>query len=184
MLNLMNVQSATPYFDRLYDLTKEKTLAYITAKCSSIADVQDIFQETYTEIYSVILKKGEKYVENETAFVMRVAKRKLAQFYKKAKRQRLIEMPLCNDEDENIDIPDEIDIEDELIDRETVKRLFEKLSEKPLDVQKVFHLRFGLDMKLSEIAELMELSPSNVRHKLYRTIKEMRQYLSEEDKIK
>ena len=93
-------------------------------------------------------------------------------------------MPMCNDEGENIDIPDEIDIEDELIDRETVKRLFEKLSEKPLDVQKIFHLRFGLDMKLSEIADLMELSQSNVRHKLYRTINEMRQYLSEEDKIK
>ncbi|MGN1117972.1 MAG: RNA polymerase sigma factor [Acutalibacteraceae bacterium] len=179
----MNVQSATPYFDRLYGLTKEKTLAYITAKCSSIADVQDIFQETYAEIYSVILKKGEKYVENETAFVMRVTKRKLAQFYKKAKRQRLIELPICNDEDENIDIPDEIDIEDELIDKDTVKRLFEKLGEKPLDVQKIFHLRFGLDMKLSEIAELMELSQSNVRHKLYRTIKEMRQYLSEEDTL-
>ena len=79
-----------PNFEETVD--KYGDLVYKTAYLYSgtFSDSEDIFQETYTEIYSVILKKGEKYVENETAFVMRVAKRKLAQFYKKAKRQRLI----------------------------------------------------------------------------------------------
>ena len=176
----MNVQSTTPYFDRLYDLTKEKTLAFITAKCGNISDIQDIFQETYTEVYSVILKKGENYVDNETAFVKYIAKKKLAKYYG---RKSLIKVrPFENEDGEEIEIPDEADIEDFVADKELIKLISEKLSEMPLDIQKIFHLRFYLDLKLSEIADLMNMSETNVKHKLYRTINEMRTYFTGEGK--
>lgn len=176
----MNVQSQTPFFDRVYDKTKEKTLAYITAKCGNLSDIQDIFQETYSELYSIIKKKGENYFQNETAFVLYLAKKKLARHYGK----RVITLPLYNDEGEDIELPDEMDIEDSLVDKDMVNRIFEKLSEKPIEIQKIFHLRFYFDMKLSEIAQLMNMSETNVKHKLYRTINEMRTYFTEEGETK
>lgn len=173
----MTGRSDTPYFDKLYDLTKEKTLAYITAKCGNISDVQDIFQETYAEVYSVICKKGESYVRNEVNFTIEVAKKKLARFYG---RRRIITLPLENENEEPIDIPDEINVEDSIADKEMIRLVSKRLSEMPLDIQKIFHLRFYLDMKLSDIAYLMEMSETNVKHKLYRTIKEMRTYFTGE----
>lgn len=176
----MNVQSTTPYFDRLYDLTKEKTLALITAKCGNISDIQDIFQETYAEVYSVIRKKGEKYVDNEEAFVKYIARKKLAKYYGRKNIIRVI--PLENEDGDEIEIPDEADIDDFVADKELIELITQKLSEKPLEIQKIFHLRFYLDLKLSEIAGLMSMSETNVKHKLYRTINEMRTYFTVEGK--
>lgn len=177
----MNVQSTTPYFDRLYDLTKEKTLAFITAKCGNIADIQDIFQETYAEVYSVISRKGEGYVDNETAFVLHVARKKLSKHYG---RKALVTLSFYNEDDEDIEIPDEINIEDETADKELIRLISQRLSQKPLEIQKIFHLRFYLDMKIADIAALMGMSRTNVKHKLYRTINEMRTYFTVEDEIK
>lgn len=170
----MTGQNITPYFEKLYDLTKEKTLAYITAKCANLFDVQDIFQETYTEVFATVKRKGENYVQNETAFVIAVAKLKLAKHYKG--KEKIIFTPLYNGDDEPIEIPDEINIENVIVDEGLIRLLFERLGEYPLETQKIFYLRYYLDMKVSEIAVLMEMSESVIKHRLYRTINEMRTY--------
>lgn len=51
-------QAIEPLFNQMYDETSQKVLIYITSKCGNPSDIQDIFQETYTELF-FILKKGE-----------------------------------------------------------------------------------------------------------------------------
>ena len=74
-------QNPTTLFNDIYDSTNRKVLVYITAKCSSPADIHDIFQETYMELYSILVKKGPDYIQNSEAFVMKLAKQKLSRYY-------------------------------------------------------------------------------------------------------
>lgn len=69
-------QNITTFFDRIYDETYNKVFGYVTAKCGNTNDIADILQETYTEVYSVLIKKGQTYVHNYEAFVLKVAKQK------------------------------------------------------------------------------------------------------------
>ena len=68
-------------FDEIYNSTNKAVLAFITAKCGRIADVGDIFQETYMELYRLLDKRGTDYITNEKALVLRIAKRKVARYY-------------------------------------------------------------------------------------------------------
>ena len=45
-------QAIEPLFNQMYDETSQKVLIYITSKCGNPSDIQDIFQETYTELFS------------------------------------------------------------------------------------------------------------------------------------
>ena len=74
-------KNPTTLFNDIYDSTTRKVLVYITAKCSSPADIHDIFQETYMELYSILVKKGPDSIQNSEAFVMKLAKQKLSRYY-------------------------------------------------------------------------------------------------------
>lgn len=170
-----NVTSA---FNKIYDSTSKSALAYITAKCGNNEDIGDILQETYMELYSVMLKKGTDFIENDEAFVLNIAKRKIYKHYsslEKAKADLSLSV-FTNDNGEiNLDItPDEFDLEDSMCTNELVLEISDTLKTKSKEIQKIFYLRFSLDLPISEIAELMEERESSIKNKLYRTIKELR----------
>ena len=48
------------------------------------------------------------------------------------------------------------------------------IQQKPTDVKKVFYLFFDVGLTISETAGALSMSESNVKHKLYRTLKEIR----------
>lgn len=173
----------TPCFNDVYDSTKNIILSFITAKCSDINDVQDIFQETYAEVYSVMVKKGSSYIKEPVTFVRKIAKCKIARFYSYRNKHKTVALYTQNDTDgtetENIE-SEELSPEEIVADSETVKQINSYLSGKSTEIQKIFYMRFGLDMTLSEIARLLDMGESNVKHKLYRTVKELRKIYCEE----
>lgn len=68
-------------FNQMYDETSQKVLIYITSKCGNPSDIQDIFQETYTELFFILKKRGGEYVQNSEAFAMQIAKQKVYRHY-------------------------------------------------------------------------------------------------------
>ncbi len=176
----MGEKSITSRFNEIYDATNKKALSFITAKCGNIDDINDILQETYMELYKVLNAKGAEFIENDEAFVIQIAKQKVFRHYtalQKAKSK--ISLTLVKD-DEEIDllgeIPDEMDLEEEIVNSALVEEIQQLLSKRPQDIRKIFFMRFSLDMSIKEIAGLMELSESGVKNKLYRTINEIRKY--------
>ncbi|MBE6686122.1 MAG: hypothetical protein E7591_02715 [Ruminococcaceae bacterium] len=85
-------------FNELYDSTYQKTLIYVTAKCSKLHDVEDILQEIYTEVYSVLLNKGREYIQNEEAFVIKIAKTKIFRHYSLKQRLSAITLNIAKEE--------------------------------------------------------------------------------------
>lgn len=170
--------NVTSYFNKIYDSTSQKALAFITAKCGNNEDIGDILQETYMELYSVLLEKGCDFIDNDEAFVINIAKRKIYKHYSSLEKKKddLSLSVFTNDNGEvNLDItPDEFDIEESVCTSELIEEISNTIKTKSKEIQKIFYLRFSLDLPINEIAELMETSESNIKNKLYRTIKELR----------
>ena len=163
-------------FNEIYDATYRKTLIYVTAKCSDLQDIEDILQEVYTELYLVLVKKGDNYIQNREAFVKKLAKSKVYKHY--SLKERIMGVSL-NTEDEGekelLDyIPDSFCLEDTLCTRELYGEIGKYILTKPIITQKIFALYYSYDLKISEIAELLSTNESFIKNRLYRTVNEIK----------
>ena len=178
----MSNQIAASRFDEIYMSTKSAILAFITAKCRRVDDVGDIFQDTYMELYRVLLKRGAEYVTHGKALVFRIARRKIAKYYSLLKRTNDTVSLMAFDEDGDAFERPEADPEAFLTEDFTVNKMLledivEHIRKKPQDVQKIFHLHYYIGLTIAETAKSLGISESNVKHKLYRTLDELRNLL-------
>lgn len=163
-------------FSNLYARTSRKTLAYITAKCGSPADIADIFQETYLEVYSALKKRGPDFIQNEEAFILKIARQKVHRYYSVADRLKRLFPPRADECGETADIgPPPEDI---AADRSILANIRNILAQKPEIVKKIFILYYSMNLSIKDISELLSVSESTVKNKLYRTLKELRKLYS------
>lgn len=178
-------QEKIKYFNQIYEQTRKDTLALITAKCGNLEDIQDIFQDTYAEIYSIISKKGVDYIEFPKAFTERIARQKIYRYYRWVDRMKERFVIKKEEEGETLDLADlavdTFEIEEWMDEKEAKRKIESFLAKKSSEVQKIFYLFYYMDKTIEEIAGLMEISPSNVKNKIYRTIKEMRKLYQKEE---
>jgi RNA polymerase sigma-70 factor (ECF subfamily) len=166
-------------FNKIYDSTYKAVVSFITAKCGNTADINDITQETYMEVYEMLVKRGADYARSDKAVVMKIAQQKLSRHYSRMDRLRMfVPLHTQNEDGEELDLSDlEADAfmtEEFVIDKMMLDRARQMIKKKPEDVKRVFYLFYDLDMTIAEIAKQLGMSESNVKHKLYRTLKELR----------
>ena len=169
-------------FDEIYNSTSKAVLAFITAKCRNTADVGDILQDTYMELYQVLIKRGAEYVTNEKAFVLRIAKQKLARYYSLLERLRLfVSMTASNEDEEEVELSDfeasNFSMEDYAVNQDILDKARKFIQSKSEDIKKVFYLFYDVGLSIPEIAKSLSMSESSVKNKLYRTLKELQNVL-------
>ena len=178
----MTDPNAASRFDEIYSATSRSVLAFITSKCKHTADISDIFQDTYLELYQVLSNRGVDYVKSPKAFMIRIAQRKISRYYSLMERLKLFVSLTAFDEDEVGYEPSDIDAHSVLLEDFAINQLLldfvkQHLREKPDSVKRVFYLFYEFEMTIPEIAEALGISESNVKNKLYRTLKELRELL-------
>ncbi len=168
-------------FEEIYDATRESAFRYITAKCLSISDIDDIYQTTFINVYNAIVKRGAP-IEEPEAFVILIAKRTLAKYYPLSKRLRA-QISLNRDEEEGgqADLPDDTDIEDIAADRQLIERINKEIGKKPPVTQKIIFMYYYRSMTIRDIAEVMEMSESAVKGHIYRTTEHLRRLYRKEN---
>ncbi len=173
-------QSINVLFNELYDKTYTQTALFVTKRCDDPAQIADVLQEIYADVFAAITVKGLGYMKNPEAFVRHVAKKKLARYYGWKSRLRDW-LPLfavnqeIDDEYEVIPIAlDDLPIDEQVEKKLLISEISELLAAKPADVQKIFMLHYSLDLPIRRIAEELKLSESTVKTKLYRTLNELR----------
>jgi len=176
-------------FNEIYDSTNKYILTVITAKCGNTYDINDIFQETYMELYKLMTKRGANYIQNEKAFVLKIAKQKIARHYSLSQRlQMFVPISVKKEDNEEIDLSDaDIDSfltedspEDYVINQLLVENARKLIRSKSAEVEKIFYLFYDVGLTIPEIAKNLSLSESSVKNKLYRTIKELQNLLEKE----
>jgi len=175
-------------FNEIYDSTNKSVLAFITARCGNNADISDIFQDTYMELYKQLKKRGAEYVKEGKPYVFRIAKRKIAQHYSLLKKlQMFVSTNVKNENGENAEMEisnadidsflTENDTEDYVVNQDILDNFRQFIKQKPEDIQQIFYFFYEMDLSISEIAQSLSLTESNVKNKLYRTLKELQNLL-------
>lgn len=170
--------SVTDRFNRIYDDTWDQLNIYVTVRARSIHDLHDLIQETYLELYRALGRGVEP--ANPAAFVIHIAKQKLASYY-----SDLSETPFSLDSDES-DYIDPVDqhsldrwvshrIEDAMAEKLIVEELTDSLPASPWPIRQIFYLRFHHGLTLPEIARELELTVNQTRNHYYRTLQDLRE---------
>jgi RNA polymerase sigma-70 factor (ECF subfamily) len=181
-MRVENTQKIISRFDEIYNSTHKDVLSFIASKCGNAADINDIAQETYLELYRLLSKRGTDYVQNDKAVVIKIARQKLSRYYSVMERLKLL-VPLvtANEDGEEVMLSDleanAFLAEDFTNDRLLIENARQFIKAKPEDVKKIFYLFYDVDLQIPEIAKALSMSESGVKNKLYRTLKELRELL-------
>lgn len=169
-------------FNDIYNETYDNTIKYVTCKCDNISNIADIMQNIYLQLYEVL--KGGKYeIKEIEPFLIKLARNELYKHYSLKDKFKFI----FNKED-NIklsdiidNVPDEkINIEEELINKCRLNDIFAEIKKTDLLTQKIITLYYLQDIKIIDIAQMLQINESSVKSKLYRGLEKIRNNLGEE----
>ena len=160
------MSDARAAFLRLYEETRREVLVYLTARCSDPADVADLFQETYAEVYAALCRRGPAYVRRGEAFVKKLAAQQLHRHYARRRPRRDVAL----EEVEEVWPAPDGDIDDRLVTEELLERIRGELARQPALTRKIFALHFSLGLTLAETARDLGVGESFVKNRLYRTV--------------
>ncbi|CDF11190.1 rNA polymerase sigma-70 factor ECF [Mycoplasma sp. CAG:776] len=167
----LNTREAFNQFHELYVDTYDEVLKYVVCHVRSMSDVEDVIQD----IYMAVFKKIKKHINRE--YVFGIAKHKVKDYYRFRYRR---EKDIWNFTDEIEDISDNLDILEFVIQVDQIDFVWDYLKHKNCLIGKIFFLYYYQNCSLKEIAYLLEITESNVKHYLYRTLKEIQVILKEE----
>jgi len=167
-------------FNRIYEETYNQVLKYIVCKCSNMEDINDIIQETYIEVYNAIIKN--KKIEDFEKYIIGIAKNKVNKYYTLLySLQNIFIFKNKNDDIELLDnIKSDIDIEQIIIKADDTEKIWDYLKTKKIVIQKVFYLYYELDLTIKEIAKELNIGESYTKNCLYRTLKELQEFLGKD----
>ena len=161
-------QETLKQFDLLYENTYFDVSKYVVCKCSKPDDVEDILQNIYLSVFKAIISKSDI----TKTYIMGIARHKINDYYRFKYKEKIISLFSSKDDFEAInEIQSDIDIEASLLDKYDTDFVWEYLKSKKVIIFKVFYLYFNLEMSIKEISKCLNLTESNVKHYLYRTIR-------------
>lgn len=165
-------QETLNIFDKLYNESYQQVLKYVICNCSNIEDVKDIVQNVYVELLKILDKKST--FDKGNAYILGIAKNKVNEYYRFNYKAKIISIFSKREEIELLDsIPDDIDLQEEFIQKEDLKFIWNYLKKKKVIISKIFYLYYYTDMTIKNISKELNISESNVKHYLYRTLKEL-----------
>lgn len=171
------------HFNELYDALFYKITSFTVAKYNSLEAVEDIVQEAFLELYKILQKRGTSYIQNPEAMVMRIVKFKLFKHYSLLKAlKNSVSIFKQNEEGEEYEcqFAEDFDVEDKYINTQTIDEIWVHLSKKPIETQKIFTLYYYSGKTIKEIAGMLKKTESYVKHRLYRTLAEIRKIYKKE----
>ena len=164
-------------FKEIYDKTYDNNLKYIVLK-TNVDDANDVIQEVYIELLNKLKKEKSIEIDNIDGFVFGITKNVLKRFYKNINLDKNIFV--FSTEDTNEEIADSYSLEDDFINDTNISLIWDEIRKKEDVIQKIFYLYYVLDIKISDIAESMNIKESTIKTKIYRTLKELKEKLKKE----
>ena len=168
----MSINLQRKNFEEIYNKTYQIVLKFAIIRCNNIDDVNDIIQDTYLELLKIIKKKKCLELENLNNFIFGIENNIIKRHYSKKKKNNLISFYTEDKLKEKI--PDDFDLEINVINKNNVSEIWNFLERRDLLTAKIFYLYFALGMKITEIAKELELRESNIKNRIYRTLKEIK----------
>ena len=169
-------------FRQIYDTTYRQTAAQILAKSRQSADAADLIQEVYLEVYTILQRRGQGYIRNPVALVGKITRQALARYYRTMSHRQEV-YDASSEEEITAEMEDihALSVEEIAADREVLLWTDRYLRKRGEEVRKIFHLYYRFGMTVPGIARLLGRTESDVKNKLYRTLKEISTYWKGEE---
>jgi RNA polymerase sigma-70 factor, ECF subfamily len=160
------------YMKKVFLETKAEVLRYITIKCDSAEDIQDIFQSTYLKFWQRINKFGTTFILNPKQYLLRIAQGETIGFYKEKGLKKAI---LSIDNEEFGEIPDSSFLCEQVAENKILSdQIWSEIKQFDDLSVRIFTLRFVYDEKLEDIAEAIGIPVSTVKNRLYRGLEKLK----------
>lgn len=157
----MTSQKALEKFDEVYNESYRDISRYVVVSSNNIDDVQDILQNIYLEVYKNIDKVKDKN------YVFGIAKNVIKKYYRFKFMKKSDEVLYDN-------ISDNINLEKSVMEKFDTELVWNYLKKKGGNISKIMYLYYCEDFTIKEIADTLNLTESNVKNYIYRTLKELR----------
>jgi len=157
-------------FGKIYDLYADQIFRFIRFKVNTDETAQDITSDVFLKVWQYI-QESEKKIENFNALIYRVARNNVVDYYRKKSREYHLS---ASDQLENIieDRENLIEKVDQEIDMEQIESKLKLLKE---EYREVIILRYIEELSISEIAEILDKTKSNVRVLIHRALKTLKE---------
>ncbi len=157
----MTGQKALDKFDVVYNESYKDISRYVVLNANNISDVKDILQNIYLEVYKNIDKVSDKN------YVFGIAKNVLKKYYR-------FKFLRKDDTEITDNIKSNINLEKTVMDKFDTELVWKYLKKKNNNIAKIIYLYYYEDFTIKEIANSLNLTESNVKNYIYRTLKELR----------
>lgn len=157
----MTGQKALDKFDVVYNESYKDISRYVVLNANNIGDVKDILQNIYLEVYKNIDKVSDKN------YVFGIAKNVLKKYYR-------FKFLRKDDTEITDNIKSNINLEKTVMDKFDTELVWKYLKKENNNIAKIIYLYYYEDFTIKEIANSLNLTESNVKNYIYRTLKELR----------
>lgn len=165
LLKLKNGDSEA--FAFFYDQYMVRVYRFVYMRVSDKAVAQDLTQDIFLKTWQHLVDKKE--IQNFAAFIFRVARNSIIDYYRLSRRQ---ELPLeYADETEDPYTDQKTSSIDKEID---LQALLELLKQMKSEYQEVLILRYVEDLSIDNIAEIMQKDKNNIRVLLHRALNKLK----------
>lgn len=159
-----------PNFEQIYYETRDALLKYLLPRIRSSADVEDLMQEIYQNLYRHLNRR--KAVREPLPYLYGIAKRTLSRYYRYKAVQTEREEPLSDVLEDDAPSPEAL-----TVDRDRMREIWELVKAEPLKSYQAFTLYYGFSVPTDEIAKALGLSEDAVRRRISRTRERIRNSL-------
>ena len=167
--------------EEIYNETYNDILKYVVIHAKSLDDVNDLIQNIYLSLFEKI--KANHNIENVSAYLFGIAKNEINKYYRFKYKINLVSIFSKKENMELIDtLKSDIDIEASFLKTSDIDYIWKYLLKKKEIIQKVFFLYYYLGLSIKEIASELNITESNVKHYIYRTLSELKEALNEYNK--
>ncbi len=141
----------------LFESEKDALFRFIYLKVSDRNEALDLTQETFVKLWSYI-KDGDVTLRNMRAFLYRIARNAIIDYYRKKKSVSLDQMV-----EEGYDLADTVQP-----DHETIPEMLRLVPDLHPEHHEILILRYHNDMSIPEIASILKISNAFASVKLFR----------------
>ncbi len=164
-------------FNKIYDDTYYQVLNHVISKCDNIANIEDIVQDVYSELYEIMKKKDINYIKNYNSFIFDLTKKKIFKYYNlKYKFKNIISNKINSNHDTEFleEIPDTTNYEDEFLNKYTYDEIYSEILKLNLITQKIMIFYYMQDLEIEKIANILDININTVKSKLYRGLEKLK----------
>jgi len=158
-------------FSRIYDQYINKIYRFIFLKVGSQEIAEDLTSETFLRGWK-FFKNGED-IENVQAFLYRIARNLVVDFYRNKEKMRVISADSNRIEDPKPDPEEKAKRDSDIF---LIRQALSQLKE---EYQNVIIWHYVEDLSIREIAKIMEKSEANARVILHRALKSLKNKIND-----